>query len=128
MAALEARDAVTLSYAQQTLIREEQRLKGESKAGESAAKGGSTGLALLGKQTEKGRKHHQKKYVSCVEKMVISALEISRCPNTKPSLELLSLRDLTFILSVIQMREHFEHLHSHVILRDGLLTLERQAI
>jgi len=47
--ALEARDAITLSYAQQALIREEQRLKGESKAGGSAA---STGRALLGKQTE----------------------------------------------------------------------------
>jgi len=59
--ALEARDAVTLSYAQQALIREEQRLKGESKAGGSAAIGGSTGRVLLGKQTKKGRRPHQKK-------------------------------------------------------------------
>jgi len=59
--ALEARDAITLSYAQQALIQEEQRLKGESKAGGSAATGGSTGQALLEKQTEKGRKSHQKK-------------------------------------------------------------------
>jgi len=66
--ALEARDAIILSYAQQALIREEQRLKGESKAGKSAATGGSTGQALLGKQTEKGRKHHQKKvYFLCGE-------------------------------------------------------------
>ena len=56
--ALEARDAITFSYAQQALIQEEQRLKGESKAGGSAATGGSTGRALLGKQTEKGRKNH----------------------------------------------------------------------
>ena len=56
--ALEARDATTLSYAQQAVIRKEQKLKGESKAGGSAATGGSTGRALLGKQTEKGRKNH----------------------------------------------------------------------
>jgi len=45
---LEARDSITLSYAQQALVREEQRLKGESKASGSAATGGSTGRALLG--------------------------------------------------------------------------------
>jgi len=56
--ALETRDAITFSYAQQALIREEQRLKGKSKAGGNAATGGSTGRALLGKQTEKGREHH----------------------------------------------------------------------
>jgi len=61
--ALEARDTITLSYAQQALIWEEQRLKGESKAGGSATTGGSTGRALLGKQTEKGKKSHQKKNV-----------------------------------------------------------------
>ena len=53
--ALEARDAITLSYAQQALM------KGEYKAGGSAATGGGTWRALLGKQTEKGRKLHQKK-------------------------------------------------------------------
>ena len=53
--ALEARDTVTLGYAQQALIREEQRLKGLT--GGSVATGGSTGRALLGKQSDKGRKH-----------------------------------------------------------------------
>ena len=62
-----------------------------------------------------------------MEKLVISAesvQEISGCPSpsTKQSLQLLSLRDLMLILSVIQMREHLEHLLSQVILRDGLLT------
>ena len=75
----------------------------------------------------------RRRYVSAVEKLVISAeivQEISRCPSpsTKPGLQLLSLRDLTLILSVIQMREHLEHLLSQVILRDGLFTLDRQAI
>ena len=57
--ALEARDTVTLGYAQQALIREEQRLKGLT--GGSVATGGSTGRALLGKQSDEGRKHSQKK-------------------------------------------------------------------
>jgi len=86
--ALEARDAITLSYVQQALIREEQRLKGESKAGGSAA----TGQTLLGKQTEKAENLTRRRHVSCAEKLVISAekvQEISRCrsPSTKPSLQ-----------------------------------------
>ena len=57
--ALEARDTITLGNAQQALIREEQRLKGLT--GRSVATAGSTGRALLGKQSDKGRKHSQKK-------------------------------------------------------------------
>ena len=59
---MEARDTKTLScFAQQSLIWEEQKPKNESKTSGSAATGGSAMLALLGKQTEKGKKHHKEK-------------------------------------------------------------------
>jgi len=72
--ALEARDAITLSYAQQALIREEQRLKGEIKTGESTVIGGSTGWAMLVlvKQIEKRAENNRRRYFTSVEKLVIS--------------------------------------------------------
>ena len=118
--ALEARDTVTLGYAQQALIREEQRLKGLT--GGSVATGGSTGRALLGKQSDKGRKHSQKKVCFCVEKLVTSVgivREISRVPglSTRQSLLVLSLWDLTPIVTL--MMEHLERHLVHVNLGGG---------
>ena len=48
--ALEARDAIRLSYVQQSLIREEQRLKGSNTLHTSLDTMGGTGQALIGKQ------------------------------------------------------------------------------
>ena len=47
--ALEARDAVSLSYVQQSLIHEEQRLKGSNTLHASLDTVGGTGQALIGK-------------------------------------------------------------------------------
>ena len=66
--ALEARDAVSLSYVQQSLIREEQRLKGSNTLHATASLDtvGGTGQALIGKQepqTSKGRRYKKVSYL-----------------------------------------------------------------
>ena len=60
--ALEARDAVTLSYVQQSLIREEQRLKESSIQHASLDKMSGTGRALIGKHDgHTGKRHRNSK-------------------------------------------------------------------
>ena len=61
--ALEARDVITLSYAQQSLINEEQKLKGSS--GKTANDG--TGRALAGKHEKGGQKTREKTCFQCGE-------------------------------------------------------------
>ena len=131
--ALEAKDTISLSYAQQALIREEQRLKVKVRQVEVQLQEVAQGGHYLVSRQRMAENITRKRYASCVEELFISAKngqEFSSCPspNTKPSPQLLSMRDLMLILSVIQLREHFEHLLSLVILRDGLSTLEHQAI
>ena len=59
--ALEARDTISLSYVQQSLIREEQRLKGSSTLHTSLDTMGGTGQALIGKQESQTSKRWQHK-------------------------------------------------------------------
>ena len=59
--ALEARDAISLSYVQQSLIREEQRLKGSNTLHTSLDTMGGTGQALIEKQESQTSKRWQYK-------------------------------------------------------------------
>ena len=62
--ALEARDAVSLSYVQQALIQEEQRMNvvdSKSDAGQSAVFDEKTGRAFVGKQSQQCQKGRQQK-------------------------------------------------------------------
>eukprot|EP00731_Ephydatia_muelleri_P037673 Em0533g3a len=64
--ALEARDAVSLSYVQQALIQEEQRMNvvdSKSDAGQSAVFDEKTGRAFVGKQSQQCQKGRQQKKV-----------------------------------------------------------------
>ena len=59
--ALETRDEISLSYVQQALIREEQRLKGVDGTGLNVMEG--TGQALVGKQFSQPRRGPQQNKV-----------------------------------------------------------------
>ena len=67
MTALEARDTISLSYVQQSLICEKQKLKGDSKLDGSMDEG--AGQALFGKQESRKSGGHQYKkvYYLCEE-------------------------------------------------------------
>ena len=66
--ALEVRDTISLRYVQQSLIREEQRLYGDSKQNGSMNARGRTGRALTGKlESQKGGHQHKKVCYLCGE-------------------------------------------------------------
>jgi len=70
--ALEARDNINLSYVQQSLVCEEQRLKEENKPDGSMDARSGTGWALVGKQDfQKGGGHQHKRCATCVERLDI---------------------------------------------------------
>ena len=90
MTALEARNTISLSYVQQSLIHEEQKLNGDSKLDGSDA-GDRTGQALTGKhKPQKAENTNIGRCAICVGSLDIFVKIAQRIEaknlNTKPSL------------------------------------------
>ena len=106
MTALEARDTISLSYVQQSLIHEEQKLNGDSKLDGSDA-GDRTGQALTGKHEPQkgGRYQHKKVCAICVGSLDIFVGIVQRIEAKNPSLP---ARNLIWMLKLMNLKEYLE--------------------